>query len=151
MKTFVSSFEYWLKLPLTFLFWLFEHIRCTLPQVNSFGCWHFMGLAYHRLLRSTLGSRICNNYTCWQWHCVLPCRAPTVEEAKKNCMYLYVQLLKNIVLTKSLLLWGISPQLIDERQDNFTRSFIQKYNGVSAGCSCQKSVLQCLAENCNRY
>lgn len=69
-----------LKLSLTFLFWLFEHIICTLPQVNSFGCWYLMGLAYHKL--HTLGRRTGNNYTCWQHH-VLPCRAAIAREVKK--------------------------------------------------------------------
>ena len=87
-------------------------------------CWHFMGLAYHRLLTYTLGSRTWNSYTCWQQHHALPCRAAVLEEAKKNCMNLYVQLFKNIALTKPLLLlfWERSPQFIDESQDKFTRN-----------------------------
>lgn len=74
-----------LKPSLTFLFLLFEHIICTLPQVNSFGCWYLIGLAYHKL--HTLGRRTGNNYTCWQYH-VLPCRAAIAREVKKPSVIL---------------------------------------------------------------
>lgn len=114
----------WFKLPLIFLFWFLGCISCTLPLGNSFACRYFLCLAYHKLLWSTLGSRRCNNYICWQRHFVLPCRAEIVGKAKNNCMYLYVRLLRNNTLTRPLLLlfWGMGPRLVDESQKKNTRN-----------------------------